>query len=427
MIKTSMILPRGLLPLLALGYLASCGDKSSEVEVPDPNDLFNLVESNASNVSEPDLAKRATFPEIDDEVRRLKQSPTAGSPVYGTNTTSAESFSQSTSSPLPANNQLVQLSDKGTIGGRENLNAVVDKISKSNQEQGTEIIALKRLVEEKDRRIRDYKLLNQDLRSKNQKLREALAAGGGALETNTGLSDTIQYDKYQKLKNDFAMRTKELSDYKERANVLENRLKLMRANIRGEDVNPLVTERITQSDEPTIDSGIGKLPSLESPSSAALDSVSFSTGGSGRLEFQAAVTSALGKTREAFYTEFFITKTHLDDILKSAEPTIELSEGINSYSELWARVRKNEYSYPGLQQGIRKALLAAVKIDGGKKIRTDEDGASSAIEGLAPGNYYIIGTAPLGKVGVTWCLPVEIELSSDKRVALTLNNSSWGL
>ena len=87
---------------MALGYLASCGDKSSEVEVPDPNDLFNLVESNASNVSEPDLAKRATFPEIDDEVRRLKQSPTAGSPVYGTNTTSAESFSQSTSSPLPA-------------------------------------------------------------------------------------------------------------------------------------------------------------------------------------------------------------------------------------------------------------------------------------------------------------------------------------
>jgi len=152
-----------------------------------------------------------------------------------------------------------------------------------------------------------------------------------------------------------------------------------------------------------------------------------SVGGSGRLEFQAAVTEASGKTREAFYTEFFITKNHLDDILKGADLKLADYEGIGSYAELWARVRKNEYRYPGLQRRIREALLAAVDTDQGRRIRTDIDGTSPIIKELSAGSYFIIGTAPLGQVGVTWSLPLAIEASSDKRVALTLNNSSWSL
>ncbi|MFP6901624.1 MAG: hypothetical protein VCA36_11820, partial [Opitutales bacterium] len=124
-------------------------------------------------------------------------------------------------------------------------------------------------------------------------------------------------------------------------------------------------------------------------------------------------------------TEFFITKNHLDDVLKDAELNLNDYHRIASYAELWARVRKNEYSFPGVQRRIREALLSAVDTDQGRRIRTNIDGVSPDIDGLAPGSYYIIGTAPLGQVGVTWSLPIVIESASDKRVVLTLNNSSW--
>jgi hypothetical protein len=236
------------------------------------------------------------------------------------------------------------------------------------------------------------------------------------------------------LKNDFAMRTKDWHDSKEQVRILENKIKRMEHQLRGEDFSPLVispsagipgeeVSPVIQADPPPAS---GKLQPLKSFGDS-LGAITTSESGSGRLGFEAAVTEASGKTREAFYTEFFVTKKHLDDILKANDLKLDEYKGIVSYAELWARVRKNEYRYPGLQRRIREALLAATDADGGRRVRTDIDGASPIIVGLSAGSYYIIGTAPLGQVGVTWSLPVEIGSSTDKRVALTLNNSSWSL
>ena len=87
-----------------------------------------------------------------------------------------------------------------------------------------------------------------------------------------------------------------------------------------------------------------------------------------------------------------------------------------------APASQNAFS-PGDDGGLAKYI----RIWYGHVQRTDIDGASPIINDLPAGSYFIIGTAPLGQVGVTWSLPLEIESSSDKRVALTLNNSSWSL
>ena len=106
---------------------------------------------------------------------------------------------------------------------------------------------------------------------------------------------------------------------------------------------------------------------------------------------------------------------------------IELSDypKIDSYSELWARSRKNPFLYPNIQKKIRTILLNEVNIAKGKRIRTDIDGAGTIPE-LNIGEYYVIGSAALGKIGVTWNVPINITSGLNK-LSLTLANSSWSL
>lgn len=61
----------------------------------------------------------------------------------------------------------------------------------------------------------------------------------------------------------------------------------------------------------------------------------------------------------------------------------------------------------------------------GQRIRTDINGAAS-LEGLPPGKFYVIGTASLGKVGVTWSVPVQLKTGANK-LSLTLANATWSL
>jgi len=48
------------------------------------------------------------------------------------------------------------------------------------------------------------------------------------------------------------------------------------------------------------------------------------------------------------------------------------------------------------------------------------------IDGLPAGKYFVIGTASLGKVGVTWSVPVSLNTGNNK-ISLTLANCSWSL
>tara|TARA_X000000950_G_C13834256_1_gene627496 strand:- start:63 stop:1280 length:1218 start_codon:yes stop_codon:yes gene_type:complete len=141
------------------------------------------------------------------------------------------------------------------------------------------------------------------------------------------------------------------------------------------------------------------------------------------LSFDAVVTSLNGKSKEAFYTEFFIIRKDLNTLM--VENGILLSDfaEVTSYGELWARARKNPFLFPNILKQIRDLLLEEVSRNNGVRIRTDING-SATVQNLDKGNYYVVGTASLGKVGVTWSVPVDLDEGMNK-LSLTLGNSSW--
>lgn len=143
------------------------------------------------------------------------------------------------------------------------------------------------------------------------------------------------------------------------------------------------------------------------------------------LQFDAVVTSINGKNKEAFYTEFFILKNDLETVLLKSDLDLSDFPKLDSYSELWARSRKNPFLYPGVQKKIRTLLLNQVNEGKGKRIRTDIDGAGVVL-GLRTGDYNVIGSAALGKIGVTWNASIKITSGLNK-LSLTLANSSWSL
>ena len=140
------------------------------------------------------------------------------------------------------------------------------------------------------------------------------------------------------------------------------------------------------------------------------------------VNFDAVVTSYNGKSKEAFYSEFFVLNRNLNDLLSEQGIDLSLYSGVENYAELWAQSRKNSFLYPDLQKNIRNILLAEVDKGNGKRVRTDINGAAT-VQNLTKGNYFI-GTAALGKIGVTWNVPVSLNNGVNK-VSLTLANASW--
>jgi hypothetical protein len=144
------------------------------------------------------------------------------------------------------------------------------------------------------------------------------------------------------------------------------------------------------------------------------------------LEFDAVVTLLSGRNKEAFFTEFFILPISLDKALRDS-PAVKLSDykGVSSFAELWAKSRENPYLYQNAQKNIRNVLLDLIEDGKGRRIRTDVDGYAK-IADMKAGSFFITGTATLGKVGVTWDVPVRL-VSGNNKISLTLENSAWSL
>ncbi len=302
---------------------------------------------------------------------------------------------------------------------------LLEDIDQKNRLQKAEIDELKNALVLKEKRIREYRILNEELK---RRLREALDNSSNSSPSGTTPPPSVSEleKKVARLTHEVGMANKERYEYQEQIRALQAKLDRIqgqpaRAEVDKGVPSPLDTSTPIVVDVPTVVAE----PNRSSTSPIVEDAIRPQAGG--RLIFEAAITDAGGKTREAFYTEFFIVKQHLDDILKNAGFKLSDYEGIKSYAELWARVRKNDFQYSQQQQGIRQALLAAVDPRNGRRVFTDINGNSDLISGLPAGSYFIIGTASLGQVGVTWSLPIEIEPRSDKRVALTMENSSWSL
>ncbi len=140
------------------------------------------------------------------------------------------------------------------------------------------------------------------------------------------------------------------------------------------------------------------------------------------LDFDAVVTLQSGKNREALYTEFFLLDQSLFDLLNQ-EIDMAKYPGISSFEELWAQSRKSPYRFPGIYKQIRNRFLSQTSSGHGYRARTDLNGFGS-FRNVRPGLYFLVGTASLGTVGVTWNVPVYLRDGTNK-TSLTLSNASW--
>lgn len=301
------------------------------------------------------------------------------------------------------------------------------KLEENVNEHQASINNLRKINLTKDQTIASLSTINDELLNEIKRIK---AMGGIKVDEDItpekpALSQ-IDFLKREvmKLKNTLILKSKELDNLRYKNDSLEGRISELEVSpkssiykyrepiIRPFDKQPLLNKTIERT---VIDNTNSKIFPLQGD-------------GSSSLEFDAVVTSLSGRNKEAFFTEFFILPISLDEALSnSGKPEIKLSKfkGISSYAELWAKSSENPYLYPNAQKSIRAVLLDLIQDGGGKRIRTDVDGYAKLTD-LNVGNYFITGTATLGKVGVTWDVPVRL-VSGNNKISLTLENSAWSL
>ena len=141
------------------------------------------------------------------------------------------------------------------------------------------------------------------------------------------------------------------------------------------------------------------------------------------LEFDAVVTLLNGKSKEVFYTEFFLLSKSFPDLLFNGGIFLKDFPEVGSFEELWAKARKSPFAYPEIYKRIRNLLLEQIEKGKGYRVRTDIDGFANFVN-LPSGSYYLIGTAPVGKIGAVWNVPVRLKTGTNK-TSLTLANANW--
>jgi regulator of replication initiation timing len=268
---------------------------------------------------------------------------------------------------------------------------------------------LRKINNKKDQTIASLSQLNDELISEIKRIKGSLYQNSktdGPSE-NSGSQLGSLKSEVKKLKNNLALKSEELKSLRYRNDSLEDRIS---------DLELSPTSKKSEL-----------LPTFSSISysSTNINPINQKRSGQCKLQFEAVVTALNGKSKEAFYTEFFILPISLENIMRKGGIALANYSGIDTYAELWARSRKNAFLYPDVHKNIRSLLLNFEDRGEGKRVRTDVDG-SALVDDLQAGKYFVIGTASLGKVGVTWSVPVSLNTGNNK-ISLTLANCSWSL
>lgn len=137
------------------------------------------------------------------------------------------------------------------------------------------------------------------------------------------------------------------------------------------------------------------------------------------MQLRAQVQFLNNKNRPAGFTEFFLLRDDLESIIKTAGIRIPSGQGIDSGSELWARSVQRGYRYPGVASAIRNALATKSLA----RIKTNSIGESN-LENIEPGNYFVVGSSPLGQVGVVWSKEVQLRPGTNG-LTLDLRDAVW--
>ncbi len=378
----------------------SCGNSDPQVvsessrDNPADGKLTNLLMSSASNVSDlEDLLN-----DSDESISLV---------VEG-----AEPISERI---LPVNSKIIEAERVLKIPTNTEAEVALQNLEESTVEHRRSIEELRKINANKDTTIASLSSINDELlaevrRLKGMPAREAkIMSSPAELLASEEVVDPGLHSEINNLKNSLFLKSNEIKDLRYRNDSLEARI-----------------SSLENSPKTKIFLADPELNSQETRFSQNYERVSNGSFlGTCSINFDAVVTSYNGKSKEAFYTEFFVLNTSLDSILSAGNLNLSEFSALESFSELWARSRKNSFLYPKLQKNIRTLLLSEVEKGNGRRVRTDINGSAS-ISGINKGNYFIIGTATLGKIGVTWNVPIVLDQGVNK-VSLTLANASWSM
>jgi len=384
--------------LLLAVWLASCGksdQKSEEINFSDKpidNEISSLLKSssrvsdleyllNDSNNSKALIVQGAASTVNDSLTAEVLPADLNQSIFHNTNSDAELALLNLEESAVEHQRSIEELRKINS-----NKDTTIATLSKINDELLAEVRRLKGLPP------RDTKLFEAD--TTNQLLKDEEISGFHSEITN--------------LKNSLLLKSNEIKDLRYRNDSLEARISSLEKSPKKNVF--LADPEFSDNLKSTVDD--------LTPTNT--DLADFCT-----LNFDAVVTSYNGKSKEAFYTEFFIVNTNLNSILSKGGISLVEFSTVDSYSELWAQSRKNSFLYPDLQKEIRSLLMSEVENGNGKRVRTDINGSASVAD-IPKGNYYIIGTAALGKIGVTWNVPIKLDQGVN-RVSLTLANASWSM
>ena len=384
------------------------------------DDLSSLIEEAESAVSQ-DLE---SFLNDGDALLRKKSSATSDSDLHSSKRGNDDRSHVEINAPVD------HLVSKGGSGSTAiSLEAYETEKALSNLEESTishqrSIDELRRINSHKDRTIASLTKLNKELvfevnRLKGSKDIVVPAIAESSRESPTGKLFGLK-SEVKNLRGNLLIKSQEIQDLRIRNDSLEERISVLEHNPSKRFSNSL--------DSPLLESLIPKKPvsSLQVPDLNAVpvkEAPLFVIGCN--LQFDAVVTALNGKNKEAFYTEFFLIDEDIENVLRKDGIKLEDFSGIDSHSELWARSRKNSFLFPNVQKNIRSLLLKIVEDGRGYRVRTDING-SATLENLPVGKFFVVGTASLGKVGVTWSVPIQLTGGRNK-LSLTLANAAWSL
>lgn len=266
------------------------------------------------------------------------------------------------------------------------------------------IAELRSVISNKDRKIQQLILENESLLLRLQ-------------EKQSGIRQPIQSETLSNSFSDFrseiaevqanlSSQSSDFADLKSQKQILEQRIRSYELTTDMEKFPPRSQK-------------YAEIPSR----SPIIENTNINTLTACQLSFDAVVTLQNGKSKEAFYTEFFLLDRNFGQILQDGSIFLSDYSSVSSFEELWAQSRKTPFMFPGLNKKIRSLLQTEVSEGRGYRVRTDLDGAAS-FENLPARSFNLVGTASLGIVGVTWNLSVRL-LSGANKLSLTLANAAW--
>lgn len=402
------------LPILAILVLfVSCGSSAD----PDSKE----IEMHASVATKPkeDAAKLllGTSPLPDSDLEKLinQSNPVDISDVKTVSKVKTNPDEQSLVSPPSLSSIPTPTSPPSNLdsGNKYEAEFALKRLEENTINHQKSIEDLRQINSYKDKTIASLSTVNDELLIEIKRLKAIspktprnprLASGSDSADGE------IMISELQNLKNSLLLKSTEIKDLRMRNDSLEKRISSL-------ETSPMPSISLRSPVSP----GASGDPKDASPAVFQTSNLKPEC----ILKFDAVVTSLNGKSKEAFYTEFFVVKEDLESVIFKGDVDLSAYPTIATYAELWARSRKNSFLFPGMQKKFRALLLDLVEDGKGMRVRTNIDGFAT-VDNLNSGKYYVVGTASLGKVGVTWSVPVILSPGTNK-LSLTLENAAWSL